>query len=182
MQLKHASDHSLLVQRRYASNLTIIVKMQYLFSTTVCHTTNTLIRDFIVRFVNALEACEFFRAFLVGIFFPCNQTVFVSFWLHTLNLKLVQDWYFLEEIMRYELELCTLQTTRSWISWLYWKPTWWFSESLMLVILSFSLPCPSIPCRQSGIIKWKLSIWPESTWVKIRRKQILCYYLPELIH
>ena len=62
VQLKQASDHTLLIQCRYsidASNLTIIVKMQYLFSTTLCHTTNKLIRAFIVRFVHALKACEF---------------------------------------------------------------------------------------------------------------------------
>ena len=60
VQLKQACDRNLYsVATLNVSNLTIIVKMQYLFSTTLCHTTNTLICAFIVRFVLALDACEF---------------------------------------------------------------------------------------------------------------------------
>ena len=36
-----------------------LVKMQYLFPMTLCHTTNALIHAFIVRFVHALELCKF---------------------------------------------------------------------------------------------------------------------------
>ena len=74
VQLKQASDHTFLVQRRYsrcieANYSYMIVKMHYLFSTTLCHTTNTPIRAFIVRLVHTLEVCEFPVIFSEGFSF-----------------------------------------------------------------------------------------------------------------